>query len=130
MKKLYILIVLVILASCSENIEDLNENIKDPSVVTGESLFTSAQKSLVDQMVDLNVNLNNTKLWSQYLQETTYTDESNYDQVTRSIPGSHFAILYRDVLKDLDETMKKVSFLFNGFTICSNSKISGPVKNI
>lgn len=103
MKKLYILISLLVLASCSDDIEDLNENTKDPSEVTGESLFTSAQKSLVDQMVDLNVNNNNTKLWAQYLQETTYTDESNYDQIGRGIPSTHFAILYRDVLKDLDE---------------------------
>ena len=54
-------------------------------------------------MVSLNVNENNTKLWSQYLQETTYTDESNYDQITRSIPEDHWSAMYKDVLKDLDE---------------------------
>jgi len=103
MKKLYILITSVILTSCSNNLEDLNKNIKDPSTVSGESLFTGAQKALVDQMVDLSVNNNNTKLWAQYLQETTYTDESNYDQVTRGIPSTHFAFLYRDIIKDLEE---------------------------
>ncbi|MCK0147984.1 SusD/RagB family nutrient-binding outer membrane lipoprotein [Arenibacter sp. F26102] len=103
MKKLAILITAVIFASCSSDLESLNENIKDPLAVPGESLFTGAQKSLVDQVVDLNVNNNNTKLWAQYLQETTYTDESNYDQVTRTIPATHWSILYKDVLKDLDE---------------------------
>src|SRR5690606_33287547 len=82
---------------------------KDPLAVPGESLFTGAQKNLVDQMVDLNVNTNNAKLWAQYLQETTYTDESNYDQVTRTIPETHWSVLYKDVLKDLDEAGKVIS---------------------
>ncbi|MDY8137665.1 SusD/RagB family nutrient-binding outer membrane lipoprotein [Aquimarina sp. 2201CG5-10] len=109
MKKLIILITAVIIASCSDNLEDLNQNIKDPSSVPGETLFTGAQKNLVDQMVDLNVNNNNTKLWAQYLQETTYTDESNYDQVTRTIPETHWSVLYKDVLKDLDEASKIIT---------------------
>lgn len=108
MKKLAILITAVIFASCSSDLESLNENIKDPLAVPGESLFTGAQKSLVDQVVDLNVNNNNTKLWAQYLQETTYTDESNYDQVTRTIPEKHWSVLYKDVLKDLDEAKKVI----------------------
>ena len=106
MKKILLLLAIMIFTSCSDNLESLNENIKDPSLVSGESLFTGAQKSLVDQIVDLNVNNNNTKLWSQFLQETTYTDESNYDQVKRKIPGKHWEVLYRDVLKDLDEAQK------------------------
>jgi hypothetical protein len=108
MKKILILITAIIFASCSTDIENLNKNIKDPSTVPGETLFTGAQKNLVDQIVDLNVNLNNTKLWSQYLQETTYTDESNYDQTTRSIPDNHWSVLYKDVLKDLDEASKVI----------------------
>ncbi|APG63888.1 hypothetical protein LPB136_00225 [Tenacibaculum todarodis] len=109
MKKILIILAAVLLASCSDNLEKLNQNIKDPATVSGESLFTGAQKSLVDQVVDLNVNNNNTKLWAQYLQETTYTDESNYDQVTRTIPKSHWDVLYRDVLKDLDESKKIIT---------------------
>lgn len=109
MKKLIILTIAVIFASCSNDLESLNQNIKDPSSVSGESLFTGAQKNLVDQIVDLNVNNNNTKLWVQYLQETTYTDESNYDQVTRTIPARHWSVLYKDVLKDLDEAYKVIT---------------------
>tara|TARA_R110001583_G_scaffold47019_1_gene147240 strand:- start:108 stop:1553 length:1446 start_codon:yes stop_codon:yes gene_type:complete len=109
MKKIILLIIAVIVASCSDNIEDMNLNTKDPSKVPGESLFTGAQKNLVDLVVDLNVNINNTKLWSQYLQETTYTDESNYDQTTRPIPDRHWSILYKDVLKDLNESGKIIA---------------------
>lgn len=109
MKKILIIVTAIFIASCSDNLEDLNQNIKDPATVPGESLFSGAQKALVDQVVDLNVNNNNTKLWSQYLQETTYTDESNYDQLTRNIPQNHWNVLYKDVLKDLDEAEKIIS---------------------
>ncbi|RMA57707.1 SusD/RagB family nutrient-binding outer membrane lipoprotein [Ulvibacter antarcticus] len=109
MKKLILILVTVFIAvSCSDSLESLNENIKDPSAVSGESLFISAEKQLVDQMVSLNVNQNNTKLWVQYLQESTYTDESNYDQVTRQIPENHWSALYKDVLKDLNEASKVI----------------------
>lgn len=108
MKKIIILLMGVLIYSCSDSLESLNENIKDPASVPGESLFTGAQKNLVDVIVDLNVNVNNNKLWSQYLQETTYTDESNYDQVTRTIPQNHWDVMYKDVIKDLDESSKVI----------------------
>lgn len=108
MKKIFILLTVLLITSCEENLEDLNQNIKDPSSVPGETLVTSAQKNLVNLMVTPSVNSNNTKLWSQYLQQTTYTDESNYDQVTRTIPASHWSTLYKDVLKDLDEASKTI----------------------
>lgn len=110
MKKLILILTAAVFAvSCSDNLEELNQNIKDPTAVSGESLFASAQKQLADQMVTPNVNLNNNRLWVQYLQEVTYTDESNYDQVTRSIPDQHFREMYRDVLKDLDEAADIIS---------------------
>jgi len=109
MKKIIVFIIAIAFASCSSDLENLNQNIKDPAAVPGESLFTGAQKNLADQMVDLNVNINNTKLWSQYLQETTYTDESNYDQTTRSIPDEHWSVLYKDVLKDFNEAAKVIT---------------------
>jgi|26BtaG_2_1085354.scaffolds.fasta_scaffold00090_31 hypothetical protein len=110
MKKLILILTAAVFAvSCSDNLENLNQNIKDPTAVTGESLFASAQKQLADQMVTPNVNLNNNRLWVQHLQETTYTDESNYDQVTRAIPDNHWREMYRDVLKNLDEASQIIA---------------------
>jgi len=109
MKKiLAILTIFMIFSSCGK-LEDLNENTKDPANVSGESLFTGAQKSLMDQMVNTNVNFNVFRLFAQYWTETTYTDESNYDLVTRTIPDNHWNVLYRDVLKDLDESGKIIA---------------------
>ena len=110
MKKLILILIAAVMAvSCSDNLESLNQNIKDPTAVSGESLFTAAQKRLADQMTTPNVNLNNGRLWVQYLQEATYTDESNYDQVTRAIPDNHWRVMYRDVIKNLNEASQIIS---------------------
>ncbi len=117
MKKLILILVTALIAvSCSDNIEDLNQNIKDPTSVSGESLFASAQKQLADQIVTPNVNLNNLRLWVQHLQETTYPDESRYDQITRSIPDNHWREMYRDVLKDLDQAAINIEATNNDLT--------------
>jgi hypothetical protein len=105
MKKTLIYIITVVsLIACSNDLENLNVNTKDPSNVPGEALFTSAEKSLVDQMVNTNVNNNIFRLINQHWTETVYTDESNYDITTRAIPEQHWQFLYKDVLKDLDQS--------------------------
>lgn len=110
MKKIFtILLTAITLSSCSSDLENLNVNVKDPSNVPGEALFTSAQKSLVDQMMSTNVNDNVIRLINQYWTETVYTDESNYDLVTRTIPEQHWQFLYKDVLKDLDQSAKNIT---------------------
>lgn len=111
MKKIVLFFAVAMMVSCSNDLEDLNKNIKDPSEVTPESLFTGAQKNFVDQMVTLHVNWNNTKLWAQYLQQTTYTNESNYDQASRTIPDNHWDIIFLSVIKDLDEAAKVIKKL-------------------
>ncbi|PHR14927.1 MAG: SusD/RagB family nutrient-binding outer membrane lipoprotein [Aequorivita sp.] len=117
MKKLILILTAAVFAvSCSDNLEDLNQNIKDPTAVSGESLFASAQKQLADQIVTPNVNLNNLRLWTQQLQETTYTDESQYDQITRAIPDNHWREMYRDVLKDLKEAARVIEATDNDLT--------------
>jgi hypothetical protein len=109
MKKILIIIsVFLFLASC-EKFDELNKDKKNPYIVTGESLFTGAQKNFFDQMVSTNVNFNIFRLFAQYWTETTYIDESRYDLVTRTIPDNHWDVMYRDVLKDLKDAENIIS---------------------
>lgn len=109
MKKLILLLTAAVFTiSCSSDLEDLNKNTKDPVEVSGEGLFAGAQKRLTDQMITPNVNLNNNRLWVQHWNETTYQDESNYDQVTRSIPDRHWRSMYRDVLNNLADASRVI----------------------
>ena len=108
MKNIFAIFLIFLMFSSCSKFEDLNKNIKDPTSVPGESLFTGAQKYLADQMVTPNVNRNIFELISQYWTETTYTDEVNYDITTRPIPGNHWNQLYVNVLKGLDESAKVI----------------------
>ena len=89
--------------SCSkQRLANMNKDVKHPATgVPGNALFASAQKALADQDAEINVNLNNFDLWSQYLTETTYTNEANYDIYNRGVPGAAWLVYYRDVLMNL-----------------------------
>jgi hypothetical protein len=106
MKNIFaIFLTLLLFSSCSK-LEELNVNVKDPTKVPGESLFTGAQKSICNQMVTPNVNANIFRMFVQQWTETTYIDEANYDITTRPIPATHWNIIYRDVLMNLKESAK------------------------
>ena len=103
MKYILILLTALSIGACSNNLDELNENIKVPETVPGEALFTSAQKNLVDQMTSTSVNSNIFRLVAQHWTETVYTDETNYELNGRNIPQNYWRALYRDVLKNLDQ---------------------------
>ncbi len=105
-----VLSVVIVLTSCKsdEQYENLNRDPKNPTQVAADFLFNSATKSLIDQMTQINVNRNSFRFFAQYNTTTTYTEEPNFDLVTRTIPGYHWSEMYRDVLLDL-QTSKEVA---------------------
>ena len=96
-------IVVIGAGSCKKNLSGLNVDPKNPSSAPSYAFFTNAQRTLVNTLTSSNVNLNIFRLIVQQWQETTYTDESNYDLATRSINDGVWNALYRDVLRDLQE---------------------------
>lgn len=106
MKKLLIIIsVLMVFSACSK-LEDLNENTKDFTSVSGQSVFNGATRALSNQLNTPNVNNNNTLLYLQHWTTTTYLDEPRYDMVTRPIPANHMNALYRNVLANYKEAAR------------------------
>lgn len=105
MKKIiYALGLLVLVTSCDDNaLTDQNVDDKNPSVVPASSLFTSAEKTLTDQLVNSNVNRNIFRLVNQQWTETTYVDESIYNWTTRKISDNHWTALYAGPLADLNK---------------------------
>lgn len=105
-KSSFIICLLVaITAGCSkDDLLDLNEDTKNPKEVSGEFLFSNAQKELSDQMASTNVNWNILKLWSQYWTETSYPDESQYNLTSRNIPAQVWTAYYRNTLGNLNRS--------------------------
>lgn len=98
-----LIIIAVLLSSCTGNFEEFNKDVKNPTEVPGDALFSNAQKALSDQIASTNVNRNIWKLWSQYWTETTYTDEANYNVFNRKIPDNTFSTYYRSILNNLKQ---------------------------
>lgn len=109
MKKIaYISFVMLAVASCKRDITSINVDPKNPQVVPSYTLFTNAQRVTTNILTSTNVNLNIFRLVEQYWQETTYTDESNYDIVTRQIPDELWDEFYRDVLRDFERAKELI----------------------
>ena len=103
-----LLVSILFAVSCKKNITELNDNPNRPLVVNSETLFSNALLNLSDLMAHTNVNFNNFRLFAQYWTETIYRDETRYNLNQRSIPDRWWAVLYRDVIKDLTESSKRI----------------------
>ncbi len=107
MKKVFLIIGLVGLSilstSCDRDLEGMNTDTKHPDVVPASALFTTAQRSLTDQMVNTSVNRNVFRLIVQQWAQTTYFDESAYDFVSRKISDNHSNAIYAGTLADLEK---------------------------
>jgi hypothetical protein len=105
MKKILIFLAVIFLmaAGCTKDLTSLNVDQKNPSNAPSYAFFTNGQRALANTLTSSNVNLNIFRLIVQYWQETTYTDESNYDLSTREINDAVWNALYRDALRDFQE---------------------------
>lgn len=93
-------IIAVFVSSC-----ELPDNIdpKNAKTVSPDAIFSQAQIALVDQVTDMNVNRNISRLLAQYQSEVTYTTESRYNFYDRQIPDAFAGNIYRGVLMNLKD---------------------------
>jgi hypothetical protein len=101
MKKIFLTIFCfaLVFTSCEVD-EGLNRDSKNPTGVPAAGLFTNATRNFFDLMQSASVNNNVFRLYAQYWAQTTYPDESQYNQTGRNIGGSIWTTIYRDVLQD------------------------------
>ncbi len=112
MKKISSILVIIFLAYSCTNIENLNTDPNSAYTTSPSTLVSYAQKELSDYVNTPNVNENNFRLTMQYWQETTYTDESNYDFVGRNVSNSVWNDCYVNVLNNLNQA-KKIINVYN-----------------
>ncbi|HTK19442.1 MAG TPA: SusD/RagB family nutrient-binding outer membrane lipoprotein [Mucilaginibacter sp.] len=107
-RKAIILVLVSILSACTKDLQNLNVDPKHPLTVPSYSLFTNAQHALANTLTSSNVNLNIFRLIEQQWEETTYTDESNYNLKSRAIPDNIWDGLYTNVLANLEQSKKTI----------------------
>jgi hypothetical protein len=109
-KKAIILVIgaMTLFSACHKDLTSLNTDPKNPLSIPSYTLFTNAQHNISNTVSSSNVNLNIFRLIEQQWQETTYTDESDYNIATRQIPDGVWNAFYQTVLINLEQ-FKKVA---------------------
>ncbi|MFT5884347.1 MAG: hypothetical protein ACI9IP_000802 [Arcticibacterium sp.] len=111
MKKIIAILILGSFLSCTDHFAELNTDKKSLATVPAESLFNNATERFYHIMNNQNVNTNVFRLYAQYLAQTSYPEESQYNMVTRSIPANWFARIYRDGLSDIKEAKRLLALV-------------------
>lgn len=108
MKKIFKLFVLplAVLTACVDSLDDYNIDKKRAASVPAETLYTAALKSVADNLITPNVNINNFRLYVQHWSTTQYLDEPRYVLTARLIPQNFWDATYRDGISDLREAKR------------------------
>lgn len=107
MKKIFFILGVALasfsVVSCERDTTLLNVDPKKPEIVPSYLLLATAQQQQFYYVATPNVNNGNFVFLTQQIAETTYTDETNYDLVTRNQPRNFFNRIYDRVLKNLED---------------------------
>lgn len=82
------------LTSCTRDLTSLNVDPKHPTTLPSENFLSTELYYSFYNRYTPSVNSNNFRFFTQQLAETTYTDETNYDLVTRLQPRNYFISMY------------------------------------
>ncbi|WP_417431038.1 SusD/RagB family nutrient-binding outer membrane lipoprotein [Halpernia sp.] len=97
------------LSSCTSDLTGLNNDPKHPTSLPSGNLFAKGQQQQFYYTYTGNVNNNNYVYFTQMWAETTYTDETNYDIVTRNQPRNTFNRMYNGVLNNYEQARKNLA---------------------
>lgn len=109
MKKLILIGLLIVSTISCEDFEGWNIDDKHPGEVSGDYLVTNAQTQMARRVWDMNVNTSCFGMLAQYWTETTYTDEANYEFVTRDQGGNYWRLHFTNVLANLVDAKRIIS---------------------
>jgi hypothetical protein len=111
MKILYKILVpaLLLTASCTKNIDELNQESKRAAVVPAGTLFNNAVKTLSDGMASASVNVNLFRHVVKHWSQATNQEEAQYDFNTRAVNAAWWTRMYRDIINDLRDAKRIVT---------------------
>lgn len=111
MKPLYTIwtLALLLAASCTKNIDQLNQETKRAAQAPAGTLFNNAVKTLSDGMASASVNVNIFRHVVKHWSQATNQEEAQYDFNTRAINAAWWTRMYRDILNDLRDAKRLVT---------------------
>lgn len=108
------------LTSCQRDLTSLNEDPKHATSLPSENLLASEMYNAAYYMFTPSVNYNNYRFFTQQLAETTYTDETNYDLVTRNQPRNHYNVMYTSGINNLKLAKEALALEANSSAVADN----------
>lgn len=104
MKKYFIICITFIFFSCSNNLENLNVDVKNATSAPAEAFFNLALKNMSDFESDLTYGANGSpftlsRIWSQQISSVTYNEGSTY------FSNFSWTNVYTGVLINLDQSL-------------------------
>ncbi|MFC0426590.1 SusD/RagB family nutrient-binding outer membrane lipoprotein [Chryseobacterium scophthalmum] len=97
---------LLLFNSCQSDITSLNDDPKHPSSVPSGNMLATSMYQGFYYMYTGSVNFNNYRFFTQQWTETIYTQETNYNLITRNQPRNHFRRMYVYTLAPLEQAKK------------------------
>jgi hypothetical protein len=105
-KYTFLLLVMVI-TSCTKDFEEINTDPNRPKSVPTVNLISTAQKSLMDDMMDEWFSGRQGLLWSQYWAQRNYTSEDRFS-IRQNTNNTYWRLIYTDMM-DLEQIIKLAS---------------------
>ena len=107
MKKYFLIYITFIFVSCSSNLENLNEDVKNATSAPAEAFFNLALKNMSDLESDLTYGSGGSpftlsRIWSQQISSVTYNEGSTY------FSNFTWSNVYMGVLINLKESSKVI----------------------
>lgn len=103
------MILVFSVTSCERDMTSLNNDPKHPNSLKSGNLLASGQYENFYNMYTGSVNSNNFRFFIQQWTETIYTDETNYNLVTRNQPRTYFTAMYVRVLNSYAQGQKNLA---------------------
>lgn len=123
-------IAITTLSSCERDTTLLNNDEKHPSSLTSGVLLSMGQYQEFYYIDNPSVNFNNYRFFTQQWSETTYTDEMNYNLITRAQPRGHFQRMYVYSLNNFVKAQEALLKETNDPVIASNKWATNEISQI
>jgi hypothetical protein len=123
-------IAVTTLSSCERDTTLLNDDKKHPSELTSGVLLSMGQQQEFYYMDNPSVNFNNYRFFVQQWSETDYSDETNYNLLTRSQPRGHFQRMYVYSLNNFRKSMEALAKETNTPAVAANKWVTNELSSI